>query len=784
VGYALEAERAHGGEASLAELAGHFARADPGSEQAYHYGAAAAVDATARLAYDEAARHWEGALAAVGPGAPRRIETLLRLAEAQWRAGHGPAAAEAYARAAELARREHDGIGLAHAALGVQAIGVRSWWPPDELVALLSEALDALPEAVGPHAEAAPGTADPRPEAAGTRREPEDSRPGPARTRPERGDSAPEIPGSRPGTGESTRGSAGEADGPDHTARRLLRLRVMASLARTLAWHGRDPARARTLAAAAVAAARAAGDVPTLAICLLAQHNAIWSPGTAEQRRQLAGDVAALAERTGDTELLIEARVLGVTDRLELASPSFRTELNEYLRLAEASGQPRFRYGALVRRATLALLAGRLTDAERLIDQAFMLGQECGEPQAADVWSDQVWDLRTAQGRRAELQDVSGTFPDPESHQARGLAAMTLLAAGHRDRAAKVAALLLADRQAAADDSFDVPPAGQLLDAAYGAELLAGLGAPGPAERLYHTLAPFAGQAVVSGAAITFKGTVDHHLGVLAALLGHGAQAAAHLEQAVAAHHRLGALPWALRSRYELARIRLAEPARHDAARTELADVARAAEQLGLAQLARDAAGEAEAAGLPLAASGVFRRDGAIWTLSYAGATVRMRDAKGLADLAMLLGAPGQPVLAADLAAAAGAGDLARAALALGADSVLDETALRQIRARLTTLDEEIAEAEQWSDPERAGRARAEREELVSHLATATGLGGRPRRLGDEGERARKTVTARIRDVIAKIEQSHPPLGAHLRASVTTGTRCTYSPPTPVSWQR
>jgi hypothetical protein len=47
----------------------------------------------------------------------------------------------------------------------------------------------------------------------------------------------------------------------------------------------------------------------------------------------------------------------------------------------------------------------------------------------------------------------------------------------------------------------------------------------------------------------------------------------------------------------------------------------------------------------------------------------------------------------------------------------------------------------------------------------------------------RKTVTARIRDVISRIEQVHPALGAHLRASVTTGTRCAYSPPTPVAWR-
>jgi hypothetical protein len=127
----------------------------------------------------------------------------------------------------------------------------------------------------------------------------------------------------------------------------------------------------------------------------------------------------------------------------------------------------------------------------------------------------------------------------------------------------------------------------------------------------------------------------------------------------------------------------------------------------------------------------------------------------------------------------------------VGRDDVLDRlrqavdgaVAGRQIRQRLADLDEEIAEADAWADPERASRARAERDALVSEVASATGLAGRARRLGDQPERARKAVTARIRDVIGRIERVHPQLGAHLRATVTTGMRCGYSPPTPTSWR-
>jgi hypothetical protein len=626
------------------------------------------------------------------------------------RIGQGEAAGQAYLRAAGLARTGKDPAALARAALGLHAIGTRTWWPPDQVVALLSEALDAF----GPGSDGKP-----------------------------------------------------------------LRLHVMASLSRALAWHGLDPPRARALAAQAVAAARAAGDPVTLAGCLLAQHHAIWAAGTARDRLRITAEVAGLAERSGDQEILLEVRLLAATDRLELADPGFRAELDEFIRLAGASRQPRFRYAALARRAALALLAGRLAEAERLIGQAEMLGEECGEPGVRDVRYDQGWDLLTAQGRLGELgAALPEMFPDPESPQARGARALVMLASGARAAAAEAAAPLLT-----ADPGTIPPDRQRLLGLAYAAELVVAFGAVPVAEQLYAALLPFEDEAVVSGAAITFKGAVAHYLGLLAAVLGRSATAAGHLERAVAIHDRLDAAVWSLRSRYQLATVWLGEPGRQAAAVSALAEVAAAARTLGLAQLAREAEAAGFAAGQVPVTEGVFAREGAMWTLSYCGVTARMRDAKGLSDLAVLLAVPGRQVPAADLIAAAGAGQAGLADLRMGADEVLDATARRQIRARLASLGEDIAEAESWNDPERAALARAERDALLRELAAAAAPSGQPRLLGDQSERARKAVTARIRDVIGRLEPVHPALAGHLRESVTTGTRCSYSPPTPVSWR-
>jgi hypothetical protein len=166
-----------------------------------------------------------------------------------------------------------------------------------------------------------------------------------------------------------------------------------------------------------------------------------------------------------------------------------------------------------------------------------------------------------------------------------------------------------------------------------------------------------------------------------------------------------------------------------------------------------------------------------VWTLVFAGRSAQLPNAKGLRDLAVLLSAPGQEVAALELVTGG-----AQPAERLGADPVLDERARVAYRARLTELDEELAEADARHDIERSARLTAERDALIDELARATGLHGRRRRLGDTAERARTTVTARIRDAIGRIERVHPELGRHLRTSIFTGTRCAYRPGETVRW--
>jgi hypothetical protein len=80
-------------------------------------------------------------------------------------------------------------------------------------------------------------------------------------------------------------------------------------------------------------------------------------------------------------------------------------------------------------------------------------------------------------------------------------------------------------------------------------------------------------------------------------------------------------------------------------------------------------------------------------------------------------------------------------------------------------------------------RARLERDALVAELTRSVGRGGRPRRLGDDTEKARKTVTARIHRALRLLDVHHPALAGHLRESLHTGTTCSYQPASPLDWQ-
>jgi hypothetical protein len=449
----------------------------------------------------------------------------------------------------------------------------------------------------------------------------------------------------------------------------------------------------------------------------------MWVPGTAARRLPVIAGMLDAARASGDDDLAAEAHLLRAAALLELGDPEGRDALLSYITLAGNLGHARGRWAALTRQATFAQLAGRAEESARLGEQALELGLAIGEPDAVGCFCTSRSALAAfgVDGPSIEMDAADPLWPMFPLFRAWPFAA--------RGEAAAAAAAL-------GDFSvLDITMWTGLESLAAAAVVFAAAGSDAQRRWVYERLRPYAGTHVVVGGCASYHAAIDHHLGALAAALGDTAAAEAHFRAALAMHERLGAAGWARLSEQALAGLQVAAPDQ---------------------------------------AAGELRLEHGVRLLCFGGRQVRLSDSKGLADIAALVRAGGADVHVLTLVGH----HLAR----MGADPVLDRQAKAAYQARLAGLAADIEDAEAAGSDGRAEVLRSERDALIRELAAAAGLGHRDRRLGDEAERARKTVSARVRDALAKIGQVHPELAAHLRGSLRMGTRCSYSPAEPTRW--
>jgi len=197
----------------------------------------------------------------------------------------------------------------------------------------------------------------------------------------------------------------------------------------------------------------------------------------------------------------------------------------------------------------------------------------------------------------------------------------------------------------------------------------------------------------------------------------------------------------------------------------------------------------------------VFRPEGEYWTVSFAGTTCRLKDARGLHYIARLLQHPHHEVHVITLISASvdlNEGPVeARPRQDSGlsfshteefrnAEEILDPQARQAYKQRLSELQEELAEAQNFHDLGRSEQLAAEIDFLTHELASAVGLGGRARRVRSLAERARVNITRAIKLALHKISAHHSVLGQHLATTIKTGTYCSYTPDPrlPITWQR
>lgn len=742
VGRSIEALYPSNLDAHLDQLAHHFSQAAALGEvdRAIEYSQQAGREASRQFGYDEAVGHFKRALQltlGAHDAASKRFELALALGDAQWWAGHVGEASETFRSAAFLARDIGDPHRLGEAALRVGEVGyggvyMQAWFFDGLRVELLEEALAAL----------------------------------------------------------------GEEEN-------LLKVRVLARLSSALYFSPFDSSsRRESFSRTSVDLARRLGDGPTLAYALNARHLAVWGPDNLEERLTLAAEIIELAHQSHDVSLELTGRVWRLANLIEAGDVlGADQEIEVFEKQARRVGYPHFLAYAFMFRALQAMLRGEFADAESCALRSLALGDQIGDVNIRLSHHVQMSMLRALQGRvRDTASHLEIVTPEHPPELRTWVSQGFLFLAGERAGMAEAFPAMWRARN-------HVPPAFWLIYWAGTALFAAYACASKEGTAIYEALLPYEHRWVLVGRdAVACLFPVAYSLGVLAAGLSRFDAAARHFEVALEAAEQVGAHPSVALTQAAYGSMLARRGATLDLQRAArlLSAALGTADELGMSQLHDEVV--AALAGMrvtpvlqqapPEAADevAVFRRDGEYWTIGFERAVILMQDAKGLRYLQRLLAEPGREFHVLDLAAGnsasprRGAGEVLSEGFFLiggGGERLLDPKAKAAYRARIEELREDLEEAEDNHDSERAIRARTELDFIIAELAKAMGLGGRDRQATSAGERARSAVSKSLRVCLTRIEKAHPTLGAHLRATVRTGYFCSYRPDprAPVEWR-
>jgi hypothetical protein len=508
---------------------------------------------------------------------------------------------------------------------------------------------------------------------------------------------------------------------------------------------------ARRRAQEALELAQQVGDERLIAQALAAVNDAHGGPAYTMFRRDNADTIVELASAAGDRMLQLLGHRFRIVADLELGDlAGVDRTIAAFARLSDELRQPLVSWYVALFRGMRALLAGDVDAADRHQRDVAAAAVATGSPNAEMMAATLLLGIDAAVGRRPLADALDALFhidPANWASYASGLAMVAWLS-GDTDRARELLKLH-------ADNGFTRlgDDAEHLTTLVLFGRVAVGLDEPDAAARVYHLLEPHAGLWAVDGIAGCCWGPVDLELGRISIALDRMTDARVHLARAR----------------------RTVEQANTPLLRRDVEVLERRCADMSTV-------GADPRAGLGTETANVLRREGQFWTIAYRGRTIRMKDAKGLQDLARLVARPAHEVHVLDLI---GPDDAARQAHRDSGDlgDLLDARARAEYRRRVEELDDEIADAQSDHDLARAERAQVERDFIATELSAALGLGGRPRRSGDPAERARKAVTGRIRLTIGRIRSEHPELARHLTNAVRTGTFCVYEPENAVEWE-
>jgi hypothetical protein len=370
-----------------------------------------------------------------------------------------------------------------------------------------------------------------------------------------------------------------DALGDDDPLRPLL----LARLAVELVYAG-DRDRVLALSDAALAGARQRGDVTTVAAVLLDRVMAIKGPGNLDERLAGTAELETLTAEAGDPVIEFGAcfnRGRALLDAGQVAAGA--ASLQRAAVLADELGQPTLQWMATWVAVGPALLAGRLAEADRLLDAAvFDFEGELDQPEAELGLASQRTLIRFEQDRLGEitglLSEVRARYPNMP-----GLGAYLAFALCESGQHAGAGRLL----RRLAGKGFDFPRDPYWLPSLMlAADVARTLDHRDAATTLYRLLAPE--PHVWGNAAGVSTGVTVHSLGILAAALGDLDAATAHLADAAARYEAAGAVAHLGRTRVEQARLLLLRGPDGSAEAVDmLTETLEQAKTLGLANVAR-----------------------------------------------------------------------------------------------------------------------------------------------------------------------------------------------------
>jgi tetratricopeptide (TPR) repeat protein len=330
-----------------------------------------------------------------------------------------------------------------------------------------------------------------------------------------------------------------------------LRARLLARLAGAL----RDePSRARRdeLTREAVELARHAGSAPALAYALDGRVPAIIAPDTLDECGALAVELCAVAEQIDDGVRLAHGHLHRVITHLMQGNlDGVDSSLAALEKIADQIGDPFLQFEVRAGQAALALVQGRLAEAEQLAEQAFALGESVKSEIAIPVYQLQRYTLADFRGSVEKLEPALEEIV--KAHPARVVfrcALIHLRARCRHEQASEELAGLAADDFAAVP--FDQE---WLLATSYLAESAALLDEVEIAATLYGLLLPHA-HLTATDWPEAFRGSMARYTGLVAATTGDIDSAVTHFETAIAVNERIGARPWLALTERDHAQVR------------------------------------------------------------------------------------------------------------------------------------------------------------------------------------------------------------------------------------